>query len=259
MYKFPRTPHLEGSRLQDGDEGMGDVPFSQIAGRHLVVEEKLDGANAGISFSPEGELFLQSRGHYLTGGGRERHFNLFKQWASAHQRDLLEVLRNRFVLYGEWLYAKHTVFYDQLPHYFVEFDIFDTQRNEFLSTERRRAMLEGLPIVSAPVLSEGPLKNLDALVSLLGLSESKSANWRERLRALSGELGLDAERVEKETDRSDQMEGLYIKVEEGGIVTERYKYVRHSFSNAILDAGTHWLQRPIVPNQLREGVDLFSA
>jgi hypothetical protein len=41
----------------------------------------MDGANCGISFNPDGELLLQSRGHYLTGGGREKHFTLFKQMA----------------------------------------------------------------------------------------------------------------------------------------------------------------------------------
>ena len=27
--------------------------------------------------------------------------------------------------YGEWLYAKHSVHYRKLPHYFFEFDIYD--------------------------------------------------------------------------------------------------------------------------------------
>ena len=79
--KYPRTPHLEGSRLQPGDEDLNQIPFSDIQGRHLAVEEKIDGANSGISFGENGELMLQSRGHYLTGGYRERHYNLMKQWA----------------------------------------------------------------------------------------------------------------------------------------------------------------------------------
>ena len=66
--KYPRTPHLEGSRLQPGDEDLSQIRFSQIAGKHIVVEEKIDGANSAISFSEDGELLLQSRGHFLTGG-----------------------------------------------------------------------------------------------------------------------------------------------------------------------------------------------
>jgi hypothetical protein len=37
-------------------------------------------------------------------------------------------------MYGEWVYAKHTVFYDKLPHYFLEFDILETKTGAFLST-----------------------------------------------------------------------------------------------------------------------------
>ena len=66
--KYPRTPHIEGSRLQPGDEDLRQIPFETIKNRHLVIEEKCDGANSAISFDDEGELLLQSRGHYLTGG-----------------------------------------------------------------------------------------------------------------------------------------------------------------------------------------------
>ncbi|WP_239080753.1 ATP-binding protein [Paractinoplanes brasiliensis] len=45
LTKYPRTPHLAGSRLQPGDEDLSQTPFAEPAGRHLVVEEKLDGAN----------------------------------------------------------------------------------------------------------------------------------------------------------------------------------------------------------------------
>ncbi len=83
--KYPRTRHLEGSRLQPGDQDLEQVAWPSLADRHLVIEEKVDGANAGISFTAGGELRLQSRGHYLEGGGRERHFALFKTWAARHR------------------------------------------------------------------------------------------------------------------------------------------------------------------------------
>ena len=70
ILKYPRTPHLEGSRLQPGDEDLSQIRFDEIRGKHLVVEEKCDGANTGISFGDGGELLLQSRGHYLTGSGK---------------------------------------------------------------------------------------------------------------------------------------------------------------------------------------------
>ncbi|MDP4183433.1 MAG: RNA ligase family protein, partial [Bacillota bacterium] len=88
IIKYPRTNHIEGSRFQTGDENLDSIPFKNIANRFLVIEEKIDGANSGISFSDDGEMLLQSRGHYLTGGGREKHFKLFKTWANAHSSEL---------------------------------------------------------------------------------------------------------------------------------------------------------------------------
>ena len=75
LHKYPRTNHLEGSRLQPGDEDLSSVPIADLAGQHVVVEEKVDGGNAGISFDGDGRLYLQSRGHFLDGGPRERHFS----------------------------------------------------------------------------------------------------------------------------------------------------------------------------------------
>jgi hypothetical protein len=257
--KYPRTHHIEGSRLQPGDEDLDSVPFTTLAGRHLVVEEKMDGANCALRFDRDGALLLQSRGHYLTGGAREKHFDLLKPWATTHAAALHERLGHRYVLYGEWLYAKHTVFYDLLPHYFLEFDVLDTETGAFLSTDRRRALLSSAPVASVPVLSEGRLRGLRALTALLGRSGFKSADWKARLAASAEGRDADPARVVRETDPSDAMEGLYVKIEEEGEVVGRFKYVRPDFLTAVLDSGTHWLNRPVVPNGLAPGVDLFAA
>nr|UKE84022.1 hypothetical protein KXZ65_00440 [Pectobacterium sp. PL152] len=41
-------------------------------------------------------------------------------------------------------------------------------------------------------------------------------------------------------------------------VLARYKLVRHDFIQTILDSGSHHSRRPILPNQLAEGVDLYA-
>jgi len=250
MRKYPRTPHLEGSRLQPGDEDMSQIPFSAIAGKHLVVEEKCDGANSAVSFGEDGQLLLQSRGHYLTGGYRERHFNFMKRWATTHREAFYRVLGSRYIMYGEWMYAKHTVFYDALPGYFLEFDILDRETGVFLDTPGRHAMLEGLPVSSVPVLGEGVYRRKEDLLALLGSSRYITGKQREHLVRVALSLGLDPERNCGETDLSGMMEGLYIKVEEQGRVLERLKFVRAAFLQCVDFSETHWLDRPIIPNQL---------
>jgi hypothetical protein len=257
IHKYPRTRHLRGSRLQPGDEDLGQVPLEALRGCYCVVEEKLDGANAGIALDDDDRLRLQSRGHVLIGGTREKHWDLFKRWARAHAVALTARLGDGVTLYGEWLYAKHTIFYDQLPHYFLEFDIRDAS-GAFWSTARRRAHLADAPVVSVPVLWEGVVAEPQALPAIVAASLYKSARWRDRLREVAEHARVDVDTAIAETDPSDAAEGLYVKIEEAGVVVDRFKWIRASFLTAVVDSNSHWLARPIVPNQLAPGVDLFA-
>lgn len=257
LVKFPRTRHVEGSRHQL-DDLHNDKPIAELIGKPLVVAEKLDGANCGLSFAADGSLLLQSRGQYLSGGPRERHFDLLKTWAYTHSDRLRAVLGSRYVLYGEWLYAKHTVFYDRLPHYFLEFDVLDRDVGRFLSSAARRRLLAGLPIVPAPEIHNGEIGSLTDLESLIGKSPFKSSTWWDSLMESAAQSGNRPDYVAKQTEKSDLVEGLYLKLEEGDFVEDRFKFVRGDFLQAIEASEGHWQDRPILPNRLAEGVDIFA-
>lgn len=250
IHKYPRTPHIEGSRLQPGDEDLSQISFETIKDRHLVIEEKCDGANTAISFDADGNLLLQSRGHYITGGYRERHYNLMKQWAAVHKDAFYELLGTRYIMYGEWMYAKHTVFYDALPHYFLEFDILDRETGIFLDTLTRHRMLEGFPVVSVPVIGEGKFRAKDDMLKLIGQSNYVTGNQRQTLWEEVVKLGLEPEKICNETELSGLMEGLYIKIEEDGQVTDRMKFVRAAFLQCLDFSEEHWIDKPIIPNLL---------
>lgn len=250
LMKYPRTPHLAGSRLQPGDEDLSQAAFSQIQGRHLVIEEKIDGANSAVSFGPDGGLLLQSRGHYLTGGYRERHYDLMKQWANVHRDSFYRILGKRYIMYGEWMYAKHSIYYDALPSYFMEFDIYDREKGLFLDTPSRRELTGQMPVSSVPVLACGEFQDIGQVLGCLTQSRYIREGHMERLREYCLKNGHDPEKRCGETDPSAMMEGLYLKIEEGGKVAGRLKYVRASFAQAVDQSGTHWIDRPIVPNGL---------
>ena len=98
----------------------------------------------------------------------------------------------------------------------------------------------------------------EELVALLGPSHFIGPEKRTTLRETSEKLGLDPDRQCRETDDSNLMEGLYIKIEEDGQVKERLKYVRPTFTQTVDASQTHWLDRPIVPNGLSVRVsDLY--
>src|SRR5437868_15114956 len=116
--KYPRTPHLFGSRGAADDKHLGQRESLEfIADASLIVEEKLDGTNVGIHFTVSGRMVLQCRGHEIT-EGMHPQYDLFKQWTAVKRPLLEKLLEGRFILYGEWLYAKHSVHYRKLPHYF---------------------------------------------------------------------------------------------------------------------------------------------
>lgn len=266
LKKYPRTPHLEGSRLQPGDDGSDQISIAELKARFSgavwISEEKLDGANVGISTSRNLDLRLQSRGHFLTGGAREAQFNLLKEWAMAWEAEILERLEDRYEMYGEWTFARHTQFYDQLPHFFHEFDIWDRRDEIWLSTPRRHALLAGSPVVSVPIVDTAWPADLKHVRHLVKPSVYRSPDWREALAGAAEQAGLDPARILTESGAhradADLAEGLYIKIEDADQVLGRFKWVRPGFLQTILDNATHWSARPIIRNRLAPGVDLFA-
>ncbi|MFL9998888.1 RNA ligase family protein [Paraburkholderia sediminicola] len=259
LLKYPRTSHLEGSRLQEGDEGHDEVPYRTLSGLYIVVEEKLDGANCGISFGGGGDLLLQSRGHYLVGGGRERQFNILKSWARAHEDWLLGRLEDRYVMFGECMSKKHSVFYDFLPHHFLEFDILDRRTGTFLSTTARRTLLADGPVLSVPVLYQGVApQKLAQLIALLTKSLAKTDAWKMNFEQTVIREQLNLEMAWKQSDKADLSEGLYIKVEADDETVGRYKWVRSDFVQAIIESEKHHSEQPFIPNLLAPGVDIYA-
>jgi hypothetical protein len=236
--KYPRTPHLFGSKGTDDDKHLGRKESEAfIADRSLIVEEKIDGTNVGIHFTTRGRMVLQCRGHEIT-EGMHPQYDLFKQWTSVKRPVLEAMLGNRFILYGEWLYAKHSVHYRALPHYFFEFDLYDKDAAQFLDLATRLQMLDGTGLHTVPVLHRGPAT-------------------AEELRALIGPSAFGSAFDNPISGRTDQlMEGLYVRTESGGHVTGRAKMVRPEFVEKVKQS-EHWQHQAIVPNRLAAGVEIW--
>jgi hypothetical protein len=140
----------------------------------------------------------------------------------------------------------------------LEFDVYDRHAGSFLSTSARRELLRDMPIAPVKVLFAGKLTSYKQLTDLLTSSHFISESALQRLHASAVDRGLQPDLTLRQTDASDKMEGLYIKVEENGVVTERYKFVRSSFLTTVVQSESHWLERPIIPNELIPGVDIFA-
>lgn len=237
--KYPRTPHLFGSKGTDDDKHLGEAESKAfIADDTLIVEEKIDGTNVGIHFLDSGEMVLQCRGHLIT-EGMHPQYDLFKQWAAVKRQVLEGQLENRFILFGEWVYARHSIHYRKLTHYFFEFDIFDKGQKVFLNLDRRLSILEGTGIQTVPVVHTGRMDR-DDLEDLIGPSQFDSY-FENPVTKLADNL----------------MEGLYLRTEAAGVVTGRAKFVRPEFVEKIKQS-SHWQHQIMVPNLLADDVDIWS-
>jgi hypothetical protein len=236
--KYPRTPHLFGSKGTADDKHL-DEKRSQalIADPSLIVEEKLDGTNVGMHFNEAGELVLQCRGHLIT-EGMHPQYDLFKQWANVKRNVLEDRLADRYIMFGEWMYARHSIWYRQLSHYFYEFDIYDKKARAFLGLEKRLEILNDSGIETVPVVHRG------------------EATQKELL-ALIDKSAFGSEFVHPSTNVVDHvMEGVYLRTEADGVVTSRAKLVRPEFTEKIKQS-SHWQYEVMVPNELAQDVDIW--
>ncbi|THW08064.1 hypothetical protein D6D25_07971, partial [Aureobasidium pullulans] len=111
IHKFPRTRHLynAGSATRDDliltssdAEAFLDSSDPSIT---LSIEEKVDGANLGISLDSSGNFKVQNRSHYVNSKSHAQ-FKKLDRWLEDHYEGLITVLQvdepGKWILYGEW-------------------------------------------------------------------------------------------------------------------------------------------------------------
>ena len=217
--KFPSTPHLAllGDIEVRDDKVMSEPERAKFLKNELIIEEKIDGANLGISFDVEGNICAQNRGSYfqLPATGQWKKLS---DWLDLRIDILFEHLADRLILFGEWCYAQHSVSYDRLPDWFLGYDIFDNTQRKFFSCQRRDRFFQKLSISHAPILGSG----------YYSFSELKSFLTQSKL-------------------SKEPAEGLYLRINQGDWLSQRAKLVRPAFIQSI---GQHWSRSEIKINRL---------
>lgn len=219
LHRFPRTPHVAwlADRPLRADKLLTDAEVRALLEREVVIEEKIDGANLGLS-TDAGELRAQNRGSWLSSESAAPQFRSLFAWLAPKRESLLDALRPGLVLFGEWCAAVHSVHYDALPDWFLAFDVLDRSAGRFWSIARRDALLGELGLHPVPPLARGRF-SVDDLVRLMTTSRVGSS----------------------------PMEGVYIRAESGQWLTQRAKLVRAEF---VEDMGAHWSRKRLRRNHL---------
>lgn len=136
---YPRIPHLDKSisnMTHDDIEVESKIQFP-ITG---WVQEKIDGANMGISWT-SGPV-LRNRNHILKKGYIDKdtpaklQFRPAWNWVHEHGDEIRWIskeIMSPVTIYGEWLFAKHSIEYNRLPDLFIAYDIYSVEDRKFLS------------------------------------------------------------------------------------------------------------------------------
>ena len=219
FFKFPSTSHLatlSGARIR-GDKVLSPSERDEFLQHKLTIEEKVDGANLGISFSTQGNIRVQNRGAYLHLPGTGQWKKL-EQWLTPRTDTFFEYLTDRYILFGEWCYAQHSIFYDRLPDWFLGFDIYDRQSSLFLSSRGRDVLLEKMNVFKVPLLTCGQFS----------FSEIKNL-------------------LSQSTLGASPAEGLYLRIDGEDWLEKRAKLVQAAFIQSV---EKHWSRSALKPNKL---------
>lgn len=223
FFRFPHTPHL--AWLGDGeprDDKVLSLPeAANLLAEPVVVEEKLDGANLGVSVDVAGNLRLQNRGQYLQ-PPYHGQFARLGAWLQAHADVLFDTLTSELLVFGEWCAARHSVGYDQLPDWWLVFDVYDRKAGQFWSTERRNELAAANGLSTAPTLARGRF----TLPELVTMVNDRPSNFR-----------------------GGPLEGIVVRSESECWTVARAKLVRADFVQSI---GTHWRSRVLEWNRLAQ-------
>jgi hypothetical protein len=139
-YKYPRTPHLPwSSGTSKDDKVLKEVDM--FNGKNVVVTLKMDGENTSFYNDGLHARSIDSKDH------QSRH------WVKAFHSMVATQIPDEWRVCGENLFAKHSIFYDNLPSYFLAFSIW--RKDECLDWELTRKLCNDWNIYMVPVIYEG--------------------------------------------------------------------------------------------------------
>lgn len=230
FYAFPKTEHIidvgkylkkSKSAVTRDDLLVDKYTYDQfINNKKVSIEEKIDGANMGITVNKENQLIFFNRSHTVS-HETSTQFGPLKEWKDKFSTQLYDVLKNKYIIYGEWCTVKHSIYYDKLPDYFVVFDIFNKRNEKFLSRKAIEKKLLDTDLKLVPFIEEVKVPDLEYLIKKFGTISNFASK--------------------------SKLEGLVLKINDGKYNVFRAKIVDPEF---IQNIDVHWTKKEVVKNKI---------
>ena len=155
---------MDIERIKEGITGGFEV------GDEIVIQEKIDGANAAIRYDLETDTIVaQSRKNILNISNNLRGFY---EWTQTLDKELVASgLGEDIVLFGEWL-VPHTVKYpNEKYNQFYVYDAYNAKLEEYLPQCVVEAIADILNLNYIPVFYRGKFQSWEHCYSFVGKTE----------------------------------------------------------------------------------------
>lgn len=213
-YKYPHTPHLPWSPGVNSDDSIiSEEDVKELFSVDLVITEKIDGENTTLYRDHIHARSIDSKDHSS------------RQWVKKMWGDIKHDIPEGWRICGENVYARHSIFYRELPSYFLGFSIWN-EYNMCINWRETLDWFHLLGIKPVPTLWTG---NFDHCVP--------------------SEYELITPELFKLVNH--EMEGYVVRTKDYNFHYEDFdknvaKYVRANH----VQTSEHWMNQPVVKNGL---------
>lgn len=186
---------------------------------HTTMEEKIDGGVIGLAW--DGNTHLAVGKHSMIPNiGNPKKFYGLNNWIYTNYEKIQRIPIG-FIVYGEWMRASHNISYNELPDFFVAFDVWDGHK--YLDLKSRSIFLNEIGFEEVRTVYSG---------TDLGVGDI--------LCICEGKFGVSNK---SRFNSNETFEGLIIR-NDNGLVG---KYVKREFMTSIEE---NWLELPLIENRL---------
>jgi hypothetical protein len=167
--KYPRTFHLPYSLevTKDDKKLTSDEYFLN---KEIIITAKLDGSNFCMTSD---SCFARSH----NGPPSHPSFN----WAKSYYNNIKQYIPDNLLIFSEYLFAKHSIYYNNLPDYIFVFNIFNLEDKTWLSWDELTSFCKTININHVPILYQGIIKKSSDLKNICHtLMQNKEFGINER-------------------------------------------------------------------------------
>ena len=215
MDKYARTFHLPWSKGATNDDKISK-DINRLLNVPIIISEKIDGGNSSLEL---GGVYARTHAAIPT----HESFD----WLKAFHSQIKYKIPEGIQLFGENVWALHSIFYSELPGYFLLFNVRDINKAEWTSWEEVEMWAEEIGVPTVPVLFKGIVSS------------------EEELKELTDSL------MKENSKCGGEREGVVVRIQSSFLDSEFSSCVMKQVRERHVKTNIHWKDQKIIKNGLK--------